>query len=326
MAEALAARAEGVLEATQAPYRALLEDLARRELGLTLAGLRGRDLPRLLLLAQDGRAFAAAAAVPRAFGTLRDLGLDLGDAALDLEPRAGKDPRPLLLPVAPPGDVRVSAAPASGAGQARALLRAFGGAAFHRGGASGRLEFRRLGTVNADAFSGVLEELAGDPAWLAQHAGLTAHHLEPIVRAAALRRLHAAREAAARLLFELARAGGRAAPPAATGELLARAYAHPVDADEIALFAADPDPLLRSADQLASLLLAAQAEDRLERIVGPAWWKERRAGAALAEAFAGGSRLDPQAMARALGAERLDASALAARARARAERAGMRFP
>jgi hypothetical protein len=324
--EALAARAEDVLETTQGPYRSLLEDLARRELGLPLARLRGRDLPRLLLLAQDGRAFPAAAAVPRALGTLRHLGLDLAGATLDLEPRAGKDPRPLLLPVAPPGDVRVSAAPAGGAGEARALLRTLGGAAFHRGAAAARLEFRRLGTVNADAFAGLLEELAGDPAWLAEHAGLTPHHLDPIVRAAALRRLHAAREAAARLLLELARAGGRAASPAAAREALARAFARPVDEDEAAAFLAEPDPLLRSADRLASVLLAAQAEDRLERLAGSRWWKEARSGAALAEAFAGGSRLDPEAMARALGAERLGASALAARARARGERAGMRFP
>jgi hypothetical protein len=325
---ALSARAEEVLSATEAPYRALMEALARAELGIPLDQLRGRDLPRLFALAQEPRAFPAGEAAPRALATLRGLGIDLAarpGVVLDLAARPGKDPRPLLLPVRVPGSIRVSCAPAGGVAEARGLLRTLGGAAGYAEARSPVLEFRLLGGVTADAWGGLFEELAGNPLWLGEQSGLSGHSLSPVVRAAAARRMHALREAAARLLLELSRAGGKAAAPGVAQALCQRAFAHPVEADEAALFAAEPDPLLRSADALASMLLAAQAEAFLERQGGPAWWRSAAAGEALRAAMAGGSRLAPDALSRSFGFERLDAGAAVASARARAEWAGGGF-
>jgi len=320
----LAARAEAVLEATAAPYRALMEDLARRELSLPFDRLRGRDLPRLFALAQDPRAFPAGPAAERALSTLRGLGIDLAarpGVLLDLAARAGKDPRTLLLPVEVPGGVRVSAVPSAGAAEARAILRALGGAAYHSGIKAEGVEFRRLGAVTPDAWSTLFEELSGEAGWLAQHTGLSEHLVEPIVRAAAARRLHAAREAAARLLLEL--------PPGPLPEraraLAERAFARPVEAEEALLLAAEPDPLLRSADALAAMLIAAQAEAYLARLAGPTWWREEKAGAFLRAAFAEGTRLAPADLSRALGFADLDADALVQVVRAHAERAGVNF-
>lgn len=324
---ALARRAEEALAATEAPYRALMEALARGELGIPLEELRGRDVPRLFALAQEPRAFPADRAAPRALATLRGLGIDLEKrpgVVLDLAARPGKDPRPLLLPVEVPGSIRVSCTPAGGVAEARGLLRTLGGAAFYAEARAEIPELRRLGGVAADAWGGLLEELAGDPAWLAEQTGLSEHNLEPVVRAGAARRLLAVREAAARLLLELSRAGGPLAPEAVRS-LCRRAFGRPVEAEEAALFAADPDPLLRSADALASLELAAQAEAFLVRQGGAAWWKSPAAGAALRAALAQGSRLSPADLARSFGFERLDAGALAAAARARGTWAGVRF-
>lgn len=324
---ALAARAEEALASTEAAYRALMEALARRELGIPLERLRGRDLPRLLALAQEPRAFPAAAAAPRALALLRGLGIDLmgrPGVVLDLAARPGKDPRPLLLPVAVPGSIRVSCVPGGGVAEARGLLRALGGAAFYAEAKSPALEFRLLGRVTADAWGGLFEELAGDPLWLGEQTGLSEHALGPVVRAAAARRLHALREAAARLLLELSGGRGGASPEAARA-LSQRAFARPVEPEEAALFAAEPDPLLRSADALGSMLLAAQAEAFLVRRGGPTWWRSDAAGAALRAALAEGSRLPPEELSRAFGSERLDAGAAVASARARGEWAGVRF-
>jgi hypothetical protein len=326
--EALAARAEEALDATADPYRALMEDLSRRELGLPLERLRGRDLPRLFALAQEPRAFPADKAAGRALATLHLLGIDLEGrpgVTLDLGPRPGKDPRPLLLPVEVPGSVRVSWAPADGVAEARGVLRTFGGAAFYAEVKAATPEFRRLGGVALDAWGGLFEELAGDPVWLTEQTGLSGHSLEPVVRAAAARRLHGLREAAARLLLELARGAGPPLAPARVQALCQRAFAHPVEAEEAALFAAEPDPLLYSADALASTMLAAQAEAWLARQGGPAWWRAAASGAALRAALAEGSRRSPEELSRSFGFERLDAGALAAAARARGAWAGVRF-
>ncbi len=328
-ASALAARAEATLAQTLLPYRVLLEDLGRRELSLPPASLRDRDVPRLLALAQEPAAFPPGHGADAALAPLRGLGLDLAampGVVLDLGARPGKDPRPLLLPVEVPGSIRVSAVPEGGAAGARALLRALGGAAYYASVRSPSLEFRRFGAPSADAWAGLFEELAGEPAWLAEATGLGDHHLDPLVKAAALRRLDAARDAAARVLFELARAREpeRAAEQAA--RLCERALSRPCEPAETALLFGEPDPLLRSADALAAQLLSAQAEARLVRIAGPVWWRSEQAGAFLREAFAEGSRLSPEALSGALGFERLDAAALAALCRERGERAGVRFP
>jgi len=328
-AEALSARAEAVLAATRPAYLALLELLARRELGVPFERLRGRDLPRLLALAQDGRAFPAGKALEAGLSTLRALGTDLRatpGVTLDAGARGGKDPRALLLPVSVPGDVRLSLVPAAGVSEARAELRVLGGAAFLAGVRAPEPEVRLLAGVAQEAFGGLFEELAGDPTWLLEHTGLSEHNLEPLVRAGAARRLHLVREQAARLLLEV----GRQREPARAAELARdaceRFLARPPTAEEVALFAADPDPLLRSADLLVGQLLAAQAEAWLVAAGGPAWWRSPAAAERLRGAFAAGARPDAAELAAAFGQAHLDAAALLQRTAARAERAGLRLP
>lgn len=328
-ADALAARAQAVLAATRPAYVALLDLVGRRELGIPFEKLRSRDLPRLQALAHDGRAFPAGKALQGGLATLRGLGIDLSAApgfTLDAEARPGKDPRTLLLPVAVPGGVRLSLVPAGGAAEARGVLRALGSAAFLTGIRAPEPELRLLSGVALEAFGGLLEELAGDPAWLAEHTGLSEHNLEPLVRAGAARRLHLVRELAARLLLEV----GRQREPARAAELARAAceqlLARPPTAEEVALFAAEPDPLLRSADLLAGQLLAAQAEGWLAAAGGPAWWRSPAAGALLRGAFAPGSGPDAAGLAAAFGRPGLDAAALLARTGLRAERAGLRLP
>jgi hypothetical protein len=326
--EALAALAQGALAATDATYRTLFQALARLEMGQDLSSLRGRDVPRLLRAGEDVRAFPAGRATVDVGETLAALGLQLANrpgAVLDLEARPGKDPRPLALPVEVPGSVRVSFAPQGGAAELRALLHEMGAATFYAHVTSPVLEFRRLGTVTAEAWAFLFEDLAGDPAWLAERTGLAESHVAPLVRAAAARRLLGARTLAARILVEIARERepGRARDVARA--VLESAFARPVEADELELFLQERDPLLESADALRALLLAAQAEAFLTGRAGSSWWRSKESGAWLATAFAEGSRLAPAELARAFGAANVDASALESSSRARAAAAGIRL-
>lgn len=326
-AEALAALARGVLGATETTYRALLQALAREEMGAEPSRLRGRDLPRLLRVSEDARAFPAGRAAADVGETMAAIGLDLErrpGVVLDLAARPGKDPRPLALPVEVPGSVRVSFAPQGGAAELRALLHEMGAATFYAHVTTPVLEFRRLGTVTAECWAFLFEDLAGDPSWLSERTKLADSHLTPVVRAAAARRLHAARTLAARILVEIEREREPGRARDAAKAVLESAFARPVEADELQLFLQEREPLLESADALRALLLAAQAQAFLSNRAGSSWWRSKESGQWLATAFAEGSRLDPGELARSFGAPGVDASALAASSRVRAAAAGIR--
>ncbi|HET7752678.1 MAG TPA: hypothetical protein VFK85_02110 [Anaeromyxobacteraceae bacterium] len=318
--EELAAFADHVLATTDAAYHDAMDSLARAEVGRPLAEIRGSDVPRLFRSAQDPRLFPAARQIPDVRALFSGLRLDLTSrpgAVLDLEARPRKDPRPLALPVAVPGDVRLSAVPGGGSADLRALLHETALASYFSRIESPRVEFRRLGNTTGETWALLFEELAGDPAWLLLQTGDTEHHLVPVVRSAAARRLHGAREAAARLLLELRRPASAAeAPRVATG-ILERAFARPVSPDEVAIALAERDPLLQSAVTLRAAVLAAQGESFLAAGAGETWWKDDRVGAFLGRAFAAGSRPDAAALAASFGSARLDASALAIRSRER---------
>jgi hypothetical protein len=316
----LAAFADQVLATTDAAYQEAMESLSRAELGRPLAEVRGADVPRLFRSAQDPRLFPAARMLGDARSLFAGLKLDLASrpgAVLDLDARPRKDPRPLALPVSVPGDVRLSAVPGGGFAELRALLHEMALASFYAHIESPRVEFRRLGNATGETWALLFEELAGDPGWLMERTGDTEHHLAPIVRSAAARRLHGVRDAAARLLLELRRPANAAeAAKMATG-VLERAFARPVSQDEVALALAERDPLLQSAVALRAGVLAAQAEGFFAAGAGPSWWKDARVAEYLARAFAEGSRPDAQALAAAFGSSRLDATALAIRSRER---------
>lgn len=324
--DTLAALAGELLDATGAAYRGLIDAQARLELGEAMSELRGRDLPRLWRSGEDSRAFPSGGATADVTTTLSELGLELpGPPAvvLDLERRPGKDPRALAVPVEVPGNVRVSYTPLGGIGEVRALLHEMGVADYYARITSPVLEFRRLGAVTSEAWADLFEDLGCDPAWLAERTGLADSHISALVRSGLARRLHLARTLAARLLVEVARVRTPDRLVAATRGILERAFARKVEADELDLFLADPDPLLEAADELRALLLAARARVFLAaRTEGP-WWRSTDNGAFLAAAFAEGSRLTPLELARSLGGDRLDASALASSAVARAEAVGV---
>lgn len=320
--DALAALAQATLDETAEPYRDLVGDLARQKLALPLAEVRDRDLPRLFRAAADPHRFEPERQLDDAAATLHGLGIELRsqkNLLLDAGAAAEKVPRPIALPVEVPGSVRLSLAPVAGLEAMRALLHELGAAEYWAHVKTPVLEFRRLGPAAIpETWAQLLEALAGDPLWLAER-GLEGEALRAEVRASAAHRLHLAREAAARVLFEIGRARHPERAAALWAELSQRAFFHPADEDAAPAWRTDPDPLLRAADALRARLLAAQAEVFLvERAGMPAWWRSKRAGEWLRGTWAAGSRHTPDELARAMGAKALDAHGLARLARDRA--------
>jgi hypothetical protein len=321
--ETLAALAEAALARTEEVYRELMTDLAQRRLALPLERVRARDLPRLFRSVTNPDAFPAERQLEDLRATLRGLGIDLGaqkNVVVDGAARPDKVPRAIALPVEVPGSVRLSFAPVAGVDAMRALLHEGGAAEYWAHVRTPVLEFRRLGPPSIpETWAQLLEALAGDPLWLSER-GLEGEVLRDEVRAAAARRLHQAREAAARVIFEVGRARDPQGAPARWPALAQRAFLHPEDDDVPAPWRTEPDPLLRSAEALRASLLAARAEVFLaERAGSPAWWRARRAGEWLRTTWAAGSRHTPEELAAAMGAKGLDAGALEKIARARAE-------
>jgi hypothetical protein len=284
--ESLAALAEAVLRATEESYRTVMEGLARTELERPLAAVRWRDLPRLFYTAHEPRAFPAGRLGANADATLAALGLPrtaIAGLTLDLEPRAGKSPRPLALPVRPPGDVRLSAVGLGGAPETRAFLHELGAALYYAHVRAPAAELRRLGPAHAaGTWARLFEGLAGDPTWLAERTGLGNHALAREVRAALAEDLHEVRLLAARLLLEVASAPGGAPPGEIRARLLSQALARPLNAGEAGHIRLDPDPLLQSAESLRAVLLGRGervAPGGAPRRTAPGWsgpWRRAR--------------------------------------------------
>lgn len=324
--EALKTLAEAVLTSTDASWRGLAADLARRELELAPGDLRERDLPRLARLAHSARAFPATRLREDGAAAFRGLGIDLKaltGLSVDDAARPGKRPQPLMLPVAVPGGIRVSVRPAGGAAEARAFLRELGAGVALGHVKSAAMEFRRLGpSWWSGAWGRLFAGLTGHPDWLAERAGLSNHDLDREVRAAWLERLHGIRVAAARVGAEV----DAARSPGNAGEIrarwLARALgtaAEPAEGER----AVPRDPLLQSVEVLRAELLAAQAEVFLTRRGGaPAFWRSRENGDWLRRAWAEGSRPSAAELALAMGFSALEPSALASVASARLASAG----
>ena len=289
--------AEGFLAATDDAYRRALAEAARRELGLSPGELRRADLPRLF----GGVLFEVR--FPREGGrealerTFAGLALDRpASLRIDDERRPHRIERPACFPVAPPGDVRL-ALPSAPTSDWRPSFQeaACAWQATHAGG--GRFEFTQLGWPGvARGLSLAVGDLPEAPAWLRRNTLLTEAEVEAQTAGEALQRLFVARRAAGKIL--------------ASTKAMERALGVPVPTAEGSRWLSARDGG-DSPREFVALLLGAMATDRLEALHGDAWWESPKAGETLVGWWRQGGRLDPDAMARTLGAKDLDAAPLA---------------
>jgi hypothetical protein len=299
--------AEEVLQATEAPYKEVMERLSQRELGLPFASLTRADLPRLFRPRDADAFFVKDDMLRRAHGTLSGLGLDLGemknvriDARDDVK---RKNPRPLTLGIRVPGDVRLSVRPVEGALEQARLLHEFGHALHYAFTKESRFELAKLGNPTVtEAYAALFEDLMEDPEWLEEHAGLSGKHRAEFLAAASAHKLFLIRRAAGRLLYQLAlhRQEGADARELYRA-FLERTDGMPATDDDVARYLVDQEDFFQSADNFRAWFLAGQLQGQLKVRFGPDWWHSPEAGAYLKALWAHGNALSAREVAQSLG-------------------------
>lgn len=313
--DAVAALADAVLEKTEAPYRAAMEELARRELNLSgLSQVRRADVPRLLRTGEVDTYFPKEKLGPALAAALERMGL--GPSAkpglkLDVESRPRKSPRALAVAIEVPSDVRLSLEPASGLGAWAQAFHELGHAVGYALNGASRFELALLSGGAAAEVAGVLfEGLLDDPAFCAAQ-GLPEAKLAAHRKTAALRRLFALRRAAGRALFEVAWRKEPAADPLAKyRSIQQRAFGFPIEPEESERFLWDHEDFFAAADELRARVAAAQLQAALESRAGSPWWQSPKGGAALAEALRDQGRLPLEELVQKWSGSALELSAI----------------
>ncbi|WP_304466083.1 chromosome segregation protein SMC [Vitiosangium sp. GDMCC 1.1324] len=301
--------AEEVLQATEAPYKEVMERLAQRELGMPFANLTRADLPRLFRPREVDGFFPKGELLLRAHGTMSGMGIDLGemknvriDARDDVK---RKNSRPLSLGIEVPGDVRLSVRPAEGALEQARLLHEFGHALHYAFTKEPRFELAKLGNPTVtEAYAALFEDLTEDPVWLEEHAGLTGKDRAAYLSATSAHKLFLIRRAAGKLLYQLAL--HRQQDEAVDARELYKAILERVDEmpatdDDTARYLVEQEDFFQSADSFRAWFLAGQLQGQLKARFGPSWWHEPEAGNFLKGLWAHGNARSAREVADAMG-------------------------
>lgn len=301
--------AEEVLQATEAPYKEVMERLAQRELGMPFTSLTRADLPRLFRPREVDGFFPKGDLLLRAHGTLSGMGIDLGemknvriDARDDVK---RKNPRPLTLGIEVPKDVRLSVRPIEGALEQARLLHEFGHALHYAFTKEPRFELAKLGNPTVtEAYAALFEDLSEDPVWLEEHAGLTGKDRATYLAATSAHKLFLIRRAAGKLLYQLAlhrQQEEDVDPRELYKTLLERVDEMPATDDDVARYLVDQEDFFQSADNFRAWFLAGQLQGQLKARFGPSWWHEPDAGKFLKELWGHGNALSAREVAEAMG-------------------------
>ncbi|MGD9572788.1 MAG: hypothetical protein AB7V62_12930 [Thermoleophilia bacterium] len=260
-----------LLDSTDDAHARALDALARDALGISAAALDAADLPRLTSAPDLEEALPGGGATAAAART-----------------REGMELAGVVVPA--PAAERLGA-------YAEALRGT--GATLARAGAAPRLpvEARLLpDPALAGAAARLFEGLLGEPAWAARVLGAT--DPDALARTAQAAGLLGLRATAARV------AALGSADPEGMGRALGVRWPE-------VLTAADPLTGLGPLDDLRARALAAALAAHLRETHGPRWFGDPRAGAFLREIWLEGGRIDPEELARELGAPGLDPAPLA---------------
>ncbi len=310
----LALLAEQILHLTEGDYAKAMEQVAQHELHASRDTLRRQDMPRLFRPQSFQSSFPKEALLSRAESTLSAMGIDLQatkSITIDLRELAYKNPRPLTVAVAIPGDIRVSLKPVGGAQDEAALLHqlavALRFASFkdprptyptERSNRQRvlRFAFQRLGSPAVAAASAILfGQLVEDPDWLQQYAGLSADKVQSQVAMARAHHLYELRRRSGKLLYDVAvHRGDEQDLRAAYHRIMSRACGLTMSEDDDARYVVDREELYHSADDLQAWVIALQLRATLKSRFGGSWWRSRSSGEMLKELWSRGSTLYPQ--------------------------------
>ncbi|MBN9683348.1 MULTISPECIES: chromosome segregation protein SMC [unclassified Corallococcus] len=306
--ERLAQLAEEVLQATQEPYRLVMERLSQRELGLPFAQITRADIPRLFRSREVEDAFPKGESLAKAQATVAGLGIDLNalpNVKVDARDLPQKNPRPLALSVKVPSDVRLSFKPGTGVLHQGRVLHEVGHLLHTAFTQETRFELARLGNPTVgEAYSALFEDLLEDPVWLEENAGVLgdADKRAQYLATSSAHKLYLIRHAAGRLLYQLELHRRTDVDPRELYRaLMARTGAMPMTADDVERYLVDQEDFYQSADSFRAWFLAGQLQGQLKARFGPAWWHAPEAGAFLKELWARGSAPSAREVTQAIG-------------------------
>jgi hypothetical protein len=227
----------------------------------------------------------------------------------DLEDRPQKAPRACVIPTDPPRLVHLITRAQGGVHDYEAFLHEAGHALHYAGcDPSLPLAFRRLARDHAltEIYSFLLDSVARQPAWHAEHFGLDEARARENAEAAKFSNTILFRRYSAKLGFELdfwSRFPADGGTPDGYEERLTAATGIRYPAEN---HLADMDQGFYSADYLRAWIRAAQLRAHLRREVGRDWWRLPGTGDLLRALFREGTRPTSEEIAARIGFEPLD--------------------
>ncbi|AKQ64448.1 Chromosome partition protein smc [Myxococcus hansupus] len=311
----LSVLAEEILQATQAPYRVVMERLSQRELGMPFKDITRADIPRLFRAREVEDAFPKGESLLKAHGTLSGMNLDLSEltnVTIDARELKGKSSRPLALAVKVPSDVRISFRPGTGVLHQARVLHEFGHALHAAFTKETRFELARLGNPTVgEAYSALFEDLLEDPVWLEEHAGVSGEQRSQYLATSSAHKLYLIRRAAGRLLYQLElHRRVEADPKALYREIMSRSDDIPLKDVDVERYLVDQEDFFQSADSFRAWFLAGQLQAQLKARFGPAWWRAPQAGDFLKGLWAKGNALSAREVAQAIGEKGIEPDVL----------------
>jgi hypothetical protein len=248
--------------------------------------------------------------------TLGQLGFDLAgepNIRLDLDDRPQKSPRACVIASDPPSVVHLITRAQGGLHDYQAFLHE-AGHALHYAGCDPSLAytFRKISRDHAltEIYSYILEAISREPAWHAEHFGLTDAEAARNAEATTFLEALLFRRYAAKLAFELDfwsrfdTDGGTAGGYSERLTLATGVYYRP-DA-----YLSDMDAGFYSADYLRAWIRAAQLRRRLVQEIGSDWWRSPETGERLRALFREGTVPTSEEIAARLGFDPLDTGPL----------------
>ena len=250
--------------------------------------------------------------------TLTALGFDLaGDTniRLDLDDRPQKSPRACVIASDPPHVVHLITRAQGGLHDYQAFLHE-AGHALHYAGVDPNLPytFRRLSRDHAltEIYSYICEAITREPAWHAEHFGLSDEEASRNAEATVFLEALLFRRYTAKLQFELDfwsnfDQAGLTSDDYSQRLTAATGIRYPSDGH-----LADMDPGFYSADYLRAWIRHAQLRTHLFAEVGEDWWRSPKTGELLRDLFAEGTRPSSEEIATRLGFDPYDTAPLVA--------------
>jgi hypothetical protein len=255
-------------------------------------------------------------AVEICVATLAGIGLDLEampGIRLDLDDRPQKSPRACVIASDPPHLVHLITRAQGGLHDYQAFLHE-AGHALHYASVDPRLPytFRKLSRDHAltEIYSYILEAISREPAWHAEHFGLSDEVAAENAEATVFLEALLFRRYTAKLQFELEfwdRYREDGGTSAGYSERLTAATGIHYPAEN---YLSDMDSGFYSADYLRAWIRSAQLRQHLVQEVGEDWWRRPETGERLRELWREGTQPTSEEIASRLGYEPLDTAPL----------------